>query len=157
MLYHITGIQTFLEMHGFSFCIKLYPKWKECITKSGLKQENINRMINLRGREWLDGCGYGDVFDHDKTRKMYTPDYDLRVAWGEWGPEHMSIPGINAAGLDIDDVIDASRRGRCLYPHNVDTMGQAYLLITVFSKIADYIVGGLEQELFTKPAEKETV
>jgi hypothetical protein len=33
---------------------------------------------------------------------MLWTDRDIRVEWGEWGPEHISVPG-NACALDIDE------------------------------------------------------
>jgi len=61
------------------------------------------------------------------------------VAWGEWGPEHISVPG-NACGLDLDDGIWAPRGGRILLPHNVDSIAQSHLLLAVFLFFADVLV-----------------
>jgi hypothetical protein len=89
-----------------------------------------------------DNCG----FDEDKSlppgpnaRPFYTPGHDLRVTWGEWGPEHMTVPG-DACGLDISDSIYRPLDGMVLSPHNVDTMKQAMLLVVVFSWFASALL-----------------
>ena len=127
-------------MNGAGFMIHLYQPWKQAVKKSKLMQSNIDHMIAGSGRPWLDACGYGDKMN-DGT-PLFTPEYDLKVRWGEWGPEHMNAPG-NACGLDIDSQkfdFYPEEEYISLLPHNIDVPGQAMLLLTVFFKIADYMV-----------------
>jgi hypothetical protein len=155
MNYQIIGLCPSLEHHmgGWGFGIKLYPEFKENVIKSGITAENVYNVIKNLGRAWLDGCGYSEFFDpdgppigfSDRKRKpgpnaypLYEPNEAIRVSWGEWGPEHITVPG-NACGLDIDDGIMSPRNGMILSPHNVDSMRQAMLLLIVFTWFAENI------------------
>lgn len=133
-LYHISGWHPTQEMSGAGFCVKLFPAWKEAIKKSGLASVNVDHMIKNYGREWLDGHGYpADIYEK--------PEWHFRITWGEWGPHHITIPGCNATGLDITDGYRAPENGRILTPHNVDTINQASMLLCIFLRIADYLIG----------------
>lgn len=57
---------------------------------------------------------------------------EVRIVLGDWGLEHISVPG-NACGLDIWDDICAPAGGMSLLPHNVDSKMQCMALITVFT------------------------
>jgi hypothetical protein len=153
MMYHILLPTPRQEMSGWGFGILLWPPWREAVARRALTQENVNTAVGHLGRGWLDACGFSGMFDPDncghevdRTKKpgprahpMYRPNLDLRVSWGEWGPEHITVPG-NACGLDLDSGINAPRDGRCLQPHNVDCMRQAVLLLLVFQWFADDLV-----------------
>jgi hypothetical protein len=152
MLYHIKGLCPGKTDAGFT--IELWPRWKEGVAAAGLKQKNIQNLIQTMGRVWLDGCGYTAIFDPDncgvdkdetkppgpKSRPLYGIE-SIHVQWGEWGPEHITVPG-DACGLDIATSF-ATYGGRTLYPHNVDTIRQAHLLLIVFTFIADEVVHAL--------------
>ena len=151
-------------MGACGFSIQLFPAWKKAWAEyeyaPGKKftQETINALIKNCHRAWLDGCGYNAMFDPDesamdrwekeKAGKKVTlgpraaPLYDIhsvRVSWGEWGPEHITVPG-DACGLDIDRGFGYSPDGVALHPHNIDNMSQQILLLTIFTTIADYVV-----------------
>ncbi len=127
-----------LGAHGFM--IALSPEFKEAAARSGIGQERVDEDLDALHRKWLDACGYDslwtpDDFDLDesgnpKTEYLYGRDAIL-AKWGEWGVEHISIPG-NACGLDIDRGID----GMTLAPHNVDSWKQKNLLLIVFTHFA---------------------
>jgi hypothetical protein len=155
MMYHIFGLcpRTDISLGRCGFGIKLYPAWRNAVAASGLTQATINSAIKNLHRAWLDGCGYDKLSDPgvsiwEEQKPGYKPGqnarplYDvhsIRIAWGEWGPEHISVPG-NACGLDISDGINAPENGRILTPHNVDSFAQVILLLTIFTTLADRIV-----------------
>lgn len=153
MLYHISGLSPRGGMSGAGFSIQLWPKWKEAVSQSQLTQGNVNHAISTMGRMWLDNCGFNAIFDPDncgafekrnskpgpRARPMYQENIDLMVKWGEWGPEHINVPG-NACGLDIDSGFGAPPEGKVLHPHNVDTIRQAHLLLVVFLFFAETFV-----------------
>ena len=128
-LYHIDGLcpRTDIAMGRCGFNIQLFPDWKKAVDKSGLTQQKINTLLDNMHRPWLDGCGYDALFDPDETPEerwkrhhgLLTanpgpnthPLYgrtELRIQWGEWGPEHLVVPG-DACGLDIEDGCGAPR------------------------------------------------
>src|SRR5487761_180341 len=114
MFYHITGLcpRTDIDLGRCGFSIQLWPAWRDAVKASGLAQDKINTVILNCHRAWLDGCGFGAMFDPDedpmavweekhlhKKRKLgpnahplYSA-HDIRVSWGEWGPDHITIPG----------------------------------------------------------------
>lgn len=161
MMYHITNLcpRTDISMGRCGFSIQLFPDWKKAVEKSNLNQKAINDLIEHFGRAWLDGCGYGQMYDPDQSpldtwkqketgqmrklgpnaRKLYQPN-QIRVQWGEWGPEHITVPG-DACGLDISiDGFGCAKDGASLHPHNIDNMHQIVLILVVFTTIADYLV-----------------
>lgn len=156
-MYSIYGLCPRPQMSGAGFGIKLWPAWKDAVAKYNLTQKQVNAAIERLGRDWLDGCGFNSIydpdncgFDRDKTKKpgpnarpMYEPRTSIRVTWGEWGIEHITVPG-NACGLDIDSSLGAPRGGRSLTPHNVDSLAQAHLLLVVFCWFADAIISNAE-------------
>lgn len=147
MLYHIVNFWPQEGMSGSGFGIKLYPKWREAVAKSGRTQVNMDTMISKIGNSWLDGYGYTEPFVHEgETTRLYEARQCIRVRWGEWGPEHISVPG-DACGLDICDAISAPKGGSFLSPHNVDHIRQAGLLLTIFLYIADDLVCHIEENL----------
>jgi hypothetical protein len=142
-------------MSGAGFHIQIWPEWKSLVAESGLEQKNCNIAIENMGRVWLDGCGFNAMYDPDQSpddrfakkkmgpnaRPLYDPRTSLRVKWGEWGTEHIDVPG-NACGLDIDDrAMCRPEGGSVLLPHNVDSIKQAHILLVVFTFFADCIIG----------------
>jgi hypothetical protein len=161
MFYNITGLCPHCphpESSGCGFSIQLWPIWKELVGKSKLTQEHVNNAIETMHRGWLDGCGYAEMYDPDedplemwkekhllskrklgpKSRHLYGP-HSIHISWGEWGPEHITVPG-NACGLDISDQGRPYHGGKALLPHNVDHRDQAMLLLVVFTWFADSIL-----------------
>ena len=152
MHYDIVGLcpRTDIDMGRHGFCVKLYPEWLELVANRKLTQENANMALTSLGRIWLDACGFNQIFDPDNcgherdgekppgpnAQQMYKPNQDLRVSWGEWGPEHITVPG-NACGLDLSQDLGAPPGGRTLAPHNVDNLYQKLLLLVVFTWFAD--------------------
>ena len=156
-MYAIRGLchRTDITMSAHGFAVDLSPEWREAVGKSGLGQAEIDSYLRNAGRQWLDCAGYDAWYDPDNcgawadpkkprgpnARKMYEPCRDMRVMWGEWGPEHITVPG-NACGLDIDRHTFGSlyHEGRMLQPHNVDSLKQKYLLLIVFTQIAESVI-----------------
>ena len=120
------------KMGGSGFNIILTPKWKEAVAKSEINQEGVDNIILNLGNDILKGHGRATVDKH----MLFC---SLRISWGEWGPEHITVPG-NACGLDID-----TRCPGCLpdevplTPHNVDSISQASMLLTIFIRIAEIL------------------
>ena len=159
MYYHIKGLCPTGQMSGAGFHVQLWPEWKTLVAESNLTQENCYTAIENMGRSWLDGCGFNAMYDPDESpddrwnrsqgkkkklgpnaRPLYEPRTSLRVSWGEWGTEHIDVPG-NACGLDIDiGGFGSPRGGAVLLPHNVDSIKQAHLLLVVFCWFADTII-----------------
>lgn len=124
MNYQITSLcpRSDLALGGWGFGIKLFPEFRKAVEVSKLTQDKACKAIENMGRFWLDDCGFNAIFDYDGEKThLYKPNQELRVTWGEWGLEHITVPG-NACGLDIDNGISAPIDGRVLQPHNVDSM-----------------------------------
>ncbi len=148
-----------ISMGSHAFAIKLYPGFKDMVAARNLNQKSVNTAIEHMGRCWLDACGYDSIFDPDNcggdqdknippgpnARPLYRPNQGLRVSWGDWGPEHITVPG-NACGLDLDDSFSAPKGGRVLQPHNVDSWSQKQLLLITFCWFAENMSLHLEVE-----------
>lgn len=136
-MYKIKGWFPIREMGGCGFNIVLTAEWKDSVSKSDLNQEKINNLIDNLGPKMLESHGYDNISE---------PKYYLRVKWGEWGPEHITVPG-NACGLDIDNSSIGCEEGEvCLSPHNVDSITQASMILTLFTRIAEL----LESEIWLR-------
>ena len=123
-----------------SFQIDLSPAIPDMVARSGIDQAAVNRKIGTCGEYWLDASGYTDPFEYEgKVRRLWEANC-IRVRWGEWGPEHISVPG-NACGLDLSDCFGcAFKGGKSLFPHNLDGPMQKYLLTIVFTEFMEDIV-----------------
>jgi hypothetical protein len=168
LFYHIQHLCPRVDrsLSGAGFSIQLYSNWKEAVAKSELNQETVNTAIKNLGRQWLDGCGFSAIFDPEncgfdkdpnkppspEAHPRYMP-WSIQVSWGEWGPEHITVPG-NACGLDIDKGLGAPPEGRVLLPHNVDRIGQAHLLLVVFTWIADFLVMEINERHYNERQRK---
>jgi hypothetical protein len=155
-MYLIRGYcpRTDIDMGRHGFFIDLHPKLTEFVALAKLTDPDITANVQRQGRAWLDSCGFDGWYDpdnyglyHDPKKlpgpnavKSYQPR-DIRVAWGEWGPEHISVPG-NACGLDIDrrPLGNIWRGGASLYPHNVDSWSQKQLLTIVFTYFIESVM-----------------
>lgn len=141
-MYLIRGLchRTDITMSCHGFQIDLSPEWRAKVAKCqrlspGEGQKAVNQLIETSGKHWLQCSGW--------EREVWSPR-DIRVAWGEWGPEHISVPG-NACGLDItrDNFGCIFPDGRSLEPHNIDSLAQKYLLLIVFTEIAESVQYGI--------------
>ena len=168
MLYNIYGLCPSKELGGKGFAIQLWPGWRDAWQSHPLTQDQVNKVIEHMHRIWLDGCGFDAIYDPEedpldrwkaqkagqprklstKARPMYGA-HDIRIQWGEWGPEHITVPG-NACGLDLDQGMNAPLHGRILSPHNIDSLGQVVLLLVVFSWFANHIVANIELDAINK-------
>ena len=135
-LYHINLGTPVRDMGGFSFEILLWPEWKEAVARRGLTQREANKLVENMHRRWLDACGYDQTCGFgDKPERPLYDQHCIHILWGEWGPEHISVPG-NGCGLDIDHGLHRPKDGMALAPHNVDCMRQAFLLLLIFNWFA---------------------
>lgn len=131
-MYRIKGWFPNGNMGGAGFSIILTPEWRDAVSKSEINQEGINNLIEILGNKILEGHG------RNPMEKHMLPYY-LRVIWGEWGPEHITVPG-NACGLDIDTHCIGCLDGEiALTPHNVDSVSQASMILTIFVQIAEIL------------------
>jgi hypothetical protein len=138
MNYQISNLcpRTDISLGCWGFSILLFPRFKEIILTSEIDDCMVSNAIENMGRFWLDGCGYNSPFSHDGVVESLYEPRSIRVSWGEWGPEHISVPG-NACSLDLNDGLGKPPGGRILVPHNIDSMSQAMLLIMVFTWFAE--------------------
>jgi hypothetical protein len=144
MYYDIIGLcpRTDIDTGQHGFHINLHPKWCGLVEASGIGQYQADHAIKEMGDSWLDACGYGQPFEHDgKVGRLYEARSSIRVSWGEWGPEHITVPG-SACGLDIErrGIGNPFRGGASLLPHNIDHWGQVQLLLIVFTFFAESLV-----------------
>lgn len=79
-------------MGAHDFSVDLHPDYKLAVDRSGLTGGRVDAMVQEQGRAWLDCAGF--------STERVAPGSDLRVGWGRWGPEHITVPG-NSCGLDI--------------------------------------------------------
>lgn len=148
-----------ISMGAHGFAIELSPEWPTLVAASGLTEEQVRGKIANLGNDWLDACGYNGMYDPDapfdvnqviwprprklgpRATRQYEASRSIRVQWGPWGLEHISVPG-NACGLDIDDHSFGTfiEGARMLTPHNIDSAMQKMLLLIVFTSFAEDIV-----------------
>lgn len=137
-MYLIRGLcpRTDVMCGAHYFNVELSRDWPSLVEASGITQENVDHVIETNGRAWLDACGF-------KSSGLFDPRTSIRVAWGSWGTEHITVPG-NACGLDIDHSDHSFgcfiENGRMLLPHNIDSWNQKNLLLIVFTEFAESIV-----------------
>lgn len=117
--------RTDLDMGNHAFTIELSKEWPEYVKKSELTQEKINYLIAQRGNAWLDACGYDRMWQMEEDspkKRLHEARSSIRVSWGEYGAEHITVPG-NACGLDLDSHAFGCflRGGKMLLPHNIDS------------------------------------
>lgn len=123
---------------GFGFSIRVFPGWKTLVSRIMIPDhESQKNWMDSVGSELLEGCGY--------DLKVYGRFGAIRLSFGEWGLEHITIPG-NGCGLDItSDSCFCPDGGRVMLSHNVDSMKQAYLLQCIFNWWANHWI--LEDDL----------
>lgn len=149
MLYHVNWLPC---DRYFYISIDLFSDWRRAVAEYDptITQATVDSLVEREGRRLLDVHGYDAPFEHDgEVRPLYEPRSSLHIKWGEWGPEHISVPG-SACGLDICDSIGSPRGGRVLLPHNVDHMRQASLLLSLFTLFADAFVSNYKVKLYAR-------
>jgi hypothetical protein len=142
--YSIAGLapRTDIDMGRHGFQINLHPRFKDLVKASNLGPEQIHNCLMNLGNQWLDDCGYGRRYERgeepgDGLDRVYEARSSIRVSWGEWGPEHISVPG-NACGLDIAHrALGSWLGGPSLLPHNIDSWSQVQLLLIIFTYLVD--------------------
>ena len=114
------------QMGGSAFSIVLTPKWKEAVQKSGITQDKVDNLLKSEVcKTYLRQHRFGDRIS------------EVRINWGEWGIENITVPG-NACGLDINyHGIGLNDGEVILEPHNVDTIFQASLILSLFLWFAE--------------------
>ena len=142
-----------ISMGAHGFTISLHKRWRELVANCDLDQTRVDKAVSVLGRSWLDSCGYKGIFDPDNcgatadrslppgpnARPLYEANR-IRVDWGEWGAEHISVPG-SACGLGIErHNFGSILRGPALVPHNIDCWQQKQLLLIVFCWFAESII-----------------
>ena len=149
-MYSIDNLCPTGGMGGHGFVIHLSQQFKEMVAKADLEQEQIDRVLNIYGPEWMVKTGFNHYFDPENcgqyhrthaipSKETKLSDSYLRVAWGEWGPEHITVPG-NACGLDVERGVGCVfDNGKMLVPHNVDSWNQKCLLLLVFTWFANSV------------------
>lgn len=122
------------QMGGSAFSILLTPKWKEAVCKSDITQEYVDEILNSDlCKTYMRQHGFGERYS------------DIRISWGEWGIEHITVPG-NACGLDIEYHPIGYWNGEVsLDPHNIDSIYQASLILTIFLLFAEMLEGFLNE------------
>jgi hypothetical protein len=165
-MYSIDGLcPSGQPLGGYGFQIHLAPLFRDAVTAANLTQVEVDRVLATYGQEWLQKCGFARYFDPEncgfrerhpaipspETRPTYN-HRELRVRWGPWGPEHISVPG-NACGLDLGRAPLRFTGGAELLPHNVDSWSQVLLLLVTFTWFADYVllVHATQQDKESKP------
>jgi hypothetical protein len=158
-MYLIRGLcpRTDIDMGRHAFTIELPREWPALVEASEITQERVSEVVEREGADWLDACGYTEMYDPDNygfekdknkppgpnAKRLYDPHTSIRVSWGAWGPEHITVPG-NACGLDLDHSSSSFgcflRGGRMLLPHNIDSWHQKNLLLIVFTEFAESVV-----------------
>lgn len=145
-MYHIVGWLPERGMGRAGFNVTLFPMWKEWVAKSGITQDKVQNALKNHARLWLDVHGFNAKIHLEDEGEQYLWDMNsIRVAWGEWGPESIQVPG-DACDLSIDGLWNCVD-GQVLYPHNVDSIRQASLLLTVFLFFAEHIVCNYQMSL----------
>lgn len=152
MLYHIQWAPR-RAMGGCGFNILLWPAWKDEIAALKLDQQAVDRWRARIGAQLLEEHGFR--FATQSYRERVTPEmlrdeperaalllHDLRIQWGPWGFENITVPG-NACCVGIDrgdpEGVGAPRDGVILTPHNMDTLEQASLALTCFLWLGDLV------------------
>jgi hypothetical protein len=132
-MYLIKGLipRTDISIGRYCLHIDLHPSLTEIVKKSDYSQEKADYYLKTNGERLLKIAGF-TITSLDVHR--------LRVSYGEWGLEHISVPG-NACGLDIDQAMGCYfREGRTLVPHNLDSKMQQDLLVMIFCEITADVV-----------------
>jgi hypothetical protein len=144
-MYHIRSLspRTDIDIGAHGFQIDLHPSFKDYVARSEIGENNIQWLIKNSGDRWLDACGYYSLTEDGdgKVCRLYKAMSCLRISWGEWGPEHIDVPG-SACGLDIkrNSFGCIFEDGVSLLPHNIDSWSQKQLLLIIFTEIAESIL-----------------
>lgn len=115
---------------GTGFNILLKKKWFEMVSETSVDQCSIDNFITNLGKQMLAGHGWSHVEN---------PHQHIRVWWND-GFLTIQVPG-SACQIGYEPLTYCSvDEGEVmLVPHNMDTISQASLALTVFLKIAEYV------------------
>jgi len=144
-LYHVNYWHPRKGLDKAGFSIQLWPAWKRELAKVDfLNAKAAETYIERFGPEIIEHY-FSYIYKlweeekYTKEERKFKAKCELMIRWGEWGPEHITVPG-NACGLDIGYAPGGPRDGKTLLPHNVDTLEQASALLEIFLFFADTVV-----------------
>lgn len=150
-MFLIDGLCPTQNLGGYGFTIYLSSSWEKMVSLTSITQDDIDRLVKTFGNTWAQSCGMGSWFDPDNcglwNKKGLVPSsqttftHNIRLKWGRWGLEHISVPG-NACGLDIDLCCLGSPFDNSvgLVPHNIDNWGQVNLILVIWSYFSNLIM-----------------
>ena len=122
------------RMAGASFSILLKEGWFEALKTTLLNQEKIDNLITNLGKQMLEGNGWSNIEN---------PHSHIKV-WWDGGVPTIQVPGSACQiGFEPYSQIGAKEGEKMLVCHNMDTLSQASLALTIFLKIADYLESGI--------------
>ena len=94
----------------------------------------MDNLIKNFGKQMLEGNGWGNIEE---------PRLHIRIWWKDGTPT-IQVPGSACTlGYEPHSQFEAKEGERVLHTHNMDTLNQASLALTVFLKIADYVELGV--------------
>lgn len=115
---------------GASFSVLLKKEWFVKASKCPLTQEGIDNLIENMGKQMLEGNGWGTIEN---------PRSHIRVWWNDGLPT-IQVPGSACTlGYEPHSQFGAGDGEKILHTHNMDTISQASLALTIFLKIAEYV------------------
>jgi hypothetical protein len=118
-----------MTMGGHGFTIELSPAFRDAVRDSRITQKDVDDRIKRSEERW---CELAEM--------RFSGVIGTHVRWWEWGPEHITVPG-SACGLDKGRGFGMLLRGGVvLEPHNVDSLRQKYMLLMVFTELADDVL-----------------
>lgn len=129
-MYRILGWFPQKRDAGASFSVLLKKEWFEAVKLCTINQEKINNLIQNLGIQMLNGNGWS-VTDR--------PEQHIRIWWND-GLLVIQVPGSACTlGYEPSSQFGAKEGEAVLHTHNMDTINQASLALTIFLKIADYV------------------
>jgi hypothetical protein len=129
-MYRILGWFPQKRTAGASFSVLLKKEWFEKVKTCKLNQEKIDNIIKNLGKQMLEGNGWSNIDD---------PRSRIRVFWDDGMPT-IQVPGSACTlGYESYSQFGAKEGEIILHTHNMDTLSQASLALTIFLKIADYV------------------
>lgn len=129
-MYRILGWFPQKRTAGASFSVLLKKEWFDKVASCSLNQEKIDNLIKNLGKQMLEGNGWSNIGD---------PHSHIRVWWDNGKPT-IQVPGSACTlGYEPTSQFGISEGEVVLHTHNMDTINQASLALTVFLKIADYV------------------
>lgn len=129
-MYRIIGWFPQKRTAGASFSILLKKEWFEKVNKCNFNQEKMDNLIKNIGKQMLEGHGWNNIEE---------PRSHIRIWWNDGMPT-IQVPGSACTlGYEPYSQFGAGEGEKILHTHNMDSLSQASLALTVFLKIADYV------------------